>query len=562
MTEWSVVGYTRRGVLRDDGLGSAVLARHDASTNPVVIRYLLAATVQEPGFRARLRTDARLLADLSHPAVARLLESVESDRGIAVVREHINGRTVRALLGEEGAIGPEAALVVLDGVLRALDVAHSRGVLHRDCSPATVAVTRDGRVAVADFGIAGTAARESLASRTPFYLAPEHWGSREVGPQADLYAAAATCFECLAGAPPFFADDLATLRRCHESTSPPVEAVPAPVRDLLRRGLAKAPADRPVDAATFLAELEVAAEQGYGPGWAERGRAELAELAAGPRQPFRLDPRASTTAAAARSVAGGFQLGRPGRVAAAAATFALVLAALHAAVTLSVPPAGDDGGTSYGRLGIVPLLPGPDGRAPVAGGRDSTDPPRTAPAPAVVPAAMGFGIPPPAGTGPDLQAAALSPAGRYLGPSGPTAAPRTDVTTATVRSFERRAKSTVLVVAVATNGTGPVQVLLDYRTGRWGDPGSTQRRTVTKTLSGSTSYVISDQRLLPEDCVDYSAVTVVTTPAAGNGSQSKELDLSPCGVPISATPRSAPPPPPTGTTVPTTSPTPTPTPTG
>jgi len=541
MTEWPVDGFTRLGVVGADGLGSAVLARHDASTTPVVIRYLLAGSVQEPGFRARLRADARLLADLSHPAVVRLLGCVESDRGIAVVQEHIDGRTVRALLGEEGAIGAEAALVVLHGALRALGVAHARGVLHRGCSPAAVAVTREGRVAVADFGIAGTAARTSLAAGAPFYLAPERWGSAEISPQADLYAAAATCFECLAGAPPFFADDLATLRRRHESTPPPVEAVPAAVRDLLRHGLAKTPADRPADAAAFLAELEVAAEQGYGPGWAERGRVELAELVAGPRRPFRPDPVA--TAVAARSAADGLQLARSGRVAAAAA-FALVLAVHLGAVMPPSPPAGGGDETSYG---VFPPLPDPAGRAPAASDRDSTDPART---PVVIPAAMGVGVPPPA-----------SPhAGRYLDTGGPRAASRTDVTTATVRSFERQANSTVLVVAVATTGSGPVQVLLHYRTGRWGDPGSTQRRTVTKTLSGHSSYVVADQRPLPNDCVDYSFVTVVTAPAAGNGAQSEVLDLPPCDVPVEATPRSAPPPPPTGTTVaPTPPPTPAPT---
>ena len=290
MTEWSVSGYTRIRGLGADHTGSAVLARHDASGSPVVIRFLPAASLREPGYRARVRADANRLAGLQHSGVARLLEYVETDQGVAVVREHVNGVTLRTLLGEEDALGSQAVLTVLKGMLLGLAAAHTRGVLHRGCTPATVLITQTGGIVLADFGLTGPLAAQSLASGTYFYLAPERWDTGEATPAADLYATAATCFECVAGAPPFFSDDLAVLRSLHQRTPPPIEVVPEAMRDLLRRGLAKTPADRPAGAAQFLTELEEAAVRGYGTGWEARGRTELAELVAGARPPFRLDP--------------------------------------------------------------------------------------------------------------------------------------------------------------------------------------------------------------------------------------------------------------------------------
>lgn len=286
-----VSGYTPIRSFGACPAGSAVLAWHDASGSPVVIRFLPAASLHEPEYLAQIRVAAKRLAGLQHSAVARLVEYVETDQGVAVVREHIDGVTVRTMLGEEGALGPQAALTVLKGTLLGLAAAHARGVLHRGCTPATVLITRTGGIVLAEFGITGPVAAQSLVSGSYFYLAPERWDAGEATPATDLYSAAATCFECVAGAPPFFSEDLAVLRSRHQSTPPPIEMAPEAIRDLLRRGLAKIPADRPGGAAEFLAELEETAVRGYGVDWEARGRTELAELANGARPPFfRLDP--------------------------------------------------------------------------------------------------------------------------------------------------------------------------------------------------------------------------------------------------------------------------------
>ncbi|MEU7061762.1 hypothetical protein [Streptomyces sp. NPDC046197] len=98
-----------------------------------------------------------------------------------------------------------------------------------------------------------------------------------VVPPSDVYAAAAVFHECLTGRRPFTGDDVTALRLQHLRAPAPLDDVPAPVRGLLRRGLAKEPADRP-GIEDFLADLERSAAEGYGAGWEERGRRRLAEL--------------------------------------------------------------------------------------------------------------------------------------------------------------------------------------------------------------------------------------------------------------------------------------------
>ena len=548
MTEWPVSGYTRIRSLGADHTGRAVLARHDASGSPVVIRFLPAASLREPGYRARVRVDANRLAGLHHSAVAHLLEHVETDQGVAVVREHVDGVTVRTLLGDEDALGPQAALTVLKGTLLGLAAAHALGVLQRGCTPSAVLITRTGGVVLAELGSPGPLAEQSLASGTYFYLAPERWDAGEAAPSADLYAAAATCFECIAGAPPFFSDDLAVLRSRHESTPPPIEVVPEPMRDLLRRGLAKTPADRPAGAVEFLAELEQAAVRGYGAGWEACGRTELVELAAGARPPFGLDPAtlAGTPGRSApdRSFLGGFRLGRSGGIA-AAVTFALVLGLVLAMVV----PLGDIVGGArdrfaYGGAGIALGSPGSSRPGPAGSERSPGEFPSSTLIPsmmssgAILPLALG-------GAGMTLFSLAAEPGAaafapqsvrRLLGPPAPTPL----AAAVSLSSFERRGRLSRLVVQVTTTGTGPVQLILGYGSSGRGDAGPGHpSMVITRTLAGSTSYSVTDYRSLPADCTGSSFVLVTTTPAPSTGPRFAELPLGPC--PVDATPHSAPP---------------------
>ena len=277
--KWEVPGCVAVRTLGEGAGGRVVLARHVATGVPVAIKYLSDRLRGDQEFLARFRAEARLLGDLRHPCVVGLYEYVEARRGAAIVMEAVDGVSLRELLRTRGATGPEAALVLLKGSLLGLGAAHTAGVVHRDYKPENVLVRADGSSALVDFGIAVRVGRETEAAGTPAYMAPEQWRGEAAGPASDVYAAAAVFFECLTGRRPFAGDDVTALRLQHLRAPVALEDVPAPVRGLLREGMAKDPADRPAIEA-FLAALERAATEGYGAGWEERGRRRLAELAA------------------------------------------------------------------------------------------------------------------------------------------------------------------------------------------------------------------------------------------------------------------------------------------
>ncbi|MFG1706376.1 serine/threonine-protein kinase [Nonomuraea sp. M3C6] len=277
--QWGVPGYTEVRELGSGSAGRVMLARRDYDGAHVAIKYLSDELRSDVGFVARFRHEARLLGTLQSAYHARLIDYVETGQGAAIIMELIDGVSLREILRSEGPTGPEAALTVLKGSLQGLASAHAIGVVHRDFKPENVMVEGDGTSKLVDFGIAVRAGEGASAAGTPPYMAPEQWAGGPTGPATDVYAATVVFFECLTGTRPYRAPNIAALARQHQSSPPPVDEVPTPLRGLIERGLAKDPAERPPSAEAFLTELEAVAAEGYGADWEERGRRRLAALA-------------------------------------------------------------------------------------------------------------------------------------------------------------------------------------------------------------------------------------------------------------------------------------------
>ncbi|MEY7979935.1 serine/threonine-protein kinase, partial [Streptomyces pilosus] len=247
MSAWTVPGYTESLELGAGASGRVVLAVHEGTGVPVAVKYLSESLHTRPGFVHGFRAEARLLGGLDSPYVAGLYEYVESPDGAAIVMELVDGVSLRALLARRGPLDPEAALLVLKGSLLGLADAHRLGVVHRDYKPENVLVTPDGASKLVDFGIAvGSRARAGVAG-TPSYMAPEQWRGEPASPATDVYAATATFFECLTGRRPYAGDNIAELALRHVDAPVPSDEVPAAVRTLVRRGLAKEASGRPAD---------------------------------------------------------------------------------------------------------------------------------------------------------------------------------------------------------------------------------------------------------------------------------------------------------------------------
>ncbi|UJW34280.1 serine/threonine protein kinase [Saccharothrix sp. AJ9571] len=279
MSEWALPGFTELKALGEGGFGRVVLARQDGTGAEVAIKYLYAEHLADPRLVDAFRQEARVLAQVVSPHVAKLHEFVETPRGAAIVMEAVPGVPLSAILTAEGQLAPEAALVVLKGSLLGLSAAHAAGVVHRDYKPDNVLVRPDRQSKLVDFGIAVLAGETGLSVGTPSYMAPEQWAGNAATPATDVYAATCVFFQCLTGHRPFEADDREVLRNLHTHAPIPVGELPGSLSGLLTRGMAKEPAARPETAAVFLAELEAAAVAAYGQDWESRGWTRLAQRA-------------------------------------------------------------------------------------------------------------------------------------------------------------------------------------------------------------------------------------------------------------------------------------------
>ena len=280
MQGWEVPGYTEVRTLGSGGFGDVVLARHDESGTLVAIKYLRPEVLADAEFAELFRAEARVLASLDDPNVVRLYEYVESPAGAAIVMELIDGVSLREILAQHGKTSAESALVVLQGSLLGLAAAHAGGVVHRDYKPENVLVDNAGVSKLTDFGIAARAGDRAIAAGTLAYAPPEQFGGGPARPAGDVYAATATFYECLVGHPPFTGTTAEMLLHQHQSEPVPLDPVPEPLRPLVIAGMAKDPAYRPVDAASFVRALREVAWPAYGRDWEERGRSHLGEAAA------------------------------------------------------------------------------------------------------------------------------------------------------------------------------------------------------------------------------------------------------------------------------------------
>ncbi|MFI6284732.1 serine/threonine-protein kinase [Streptomyces sp. NPDC051018] len=529
MNAWAVPGYTESRELGSGGSGRVVLAVHDATGVPVAVKYLSGRLRSDAAFVREFRAEARLLGALHSPYVVGLYEYVEAPDGAAIVMELVDGVALRALLRQEGATGPEAALVVLKGSLLGLAAAHRSGVVHRDYKPENVLVAADGSSKLVDFGIAAGRGTTPGVAGTPAYMAPEQWSGEPASPSADVYAATATFFECLTGRKPYTGENVAELALQHIDAPVPHEQAPEPVRPLIRRGLAKSPGERPANAAVFVAELEEIARSAYGPDWEERGQRKLAALAAllPLLFPSAASRAAGTTDTATTALGGGWSdIWSPGLRGALTAVAALVVAALVALGT----GVGQGGSTRTSAQSVATTTADPHARLPRMPGGPSEGAAPSAPSPSAPPVpspsdstATDPATPPPAPStsGPAVTTGpTASPASPE--PSTPPSAPAR-VRAVSVSAPEVTGRTATASVTVTTDGTGPVNVLVTWYASRVeGEPG-TQSGSYDYRREGATSYTfpVSHTYREPSEC--HRTVRAATEPAAANGSSTQQF---------------------------------------
>jgi serine/threonine-protein kinase len=255
--------YAVRARIANGGMATVYLALDTRLDRQVALKVMHAELARDDDFVRRFIGEAKSVARLSHQNVVAVYDQGADGPFLYLAMEYVPGRTLKDLLRERGRFSPAAALDIMAGVLDGLAAAHASGIVHRDVKPENVLLTPDGRIKVADFGLARAQAaaahtRSGLIIGTVAYLAPELvTGGVPVGPRSDVYSAGVLLYELLTGRQPFTGETPISVAYQHANSDvPPPSAllpeIPASVDRLVLSATERDPAARPADAAAFL----------------------------------------------------------------------------------------------------------------------------------------------------------------------------------------------------------------------------------------------------------------------------------------------------------------------
>ena len=276
--------YDLLDVIGRGGAAIVYLARQHDLERPVALKELAPIRAGDETFAARFIAESRLTSSMNHPNVVTVHEFFEQDGVPYIAMEYLPRGSLRHYIGR---MTTAQIAGVLEGVLAGLSHGDRHGIVHRDLKPENLLVTEDGRVKIADYGVARAyhraAPREAITATgatigTPAYMAPEQALGNELTPAADLYSLGVIAWEMLAGRPPFEASDppVAVLyRQVHEAV-PPLESVTPEVDRRLavwvERMLAKSPEGRFPSADAAWEALEDPVLELLGPRWRREAR--------------------------------------------------------------------------------------------------------------------------------------------------------------------------------------------------------------------------------------------------------------------------------------------------
>ncbi len=234
----------------------------------VALKVMHAELAADDEFVTRFISEARSAARLSDPHIVSVFDQGEDEGAVFLAMEFIQGRTLRDVLREHGRIDPDLALEIYESVLSALRAAHQAEIVHRDVKPENVLISDDGRIKVADFGLAratrsqGNTTARGLLLGTVSYISPEQALGERATPRSDVYAAGVMLYELLTGRPPHSGPTDFVVMRAHidEDVPTPSESAPVPavVDELVRISTARQPEVRYADAGDFLAAVRLA----------------------------------------------------------------------------------------------------------------------------------------------------------------------------------------------------------------------------------------------------------------------------------------------------------------
>ncbi len=263
--------YEVHSVLGQGGMGIVYLARDTTLDREVALKLMDAGLTRDESFLKRFQSEAKALAKLQNPNIVSIYALRETEEGLCIVMEYVQGNTLADQLREQGTLPIDRTIRIFRQILNAFDHAHSAGIIHRDIKPGNILLTPEDIVKVTDFGLAKIQATNQATMTmgtggTLYYMSPEQVrGLANVDKRGDIYSLGMTLFETLTGAVPFDSQTDFTIRQAIVEGNIPspdtyLPSLPKGLKQVIMKSIARLPDDRYQTASEMWEALEAATE--------------------------------------------------------------------------------------------------------------------------------------------------------------------------------------------------------------------------------------------------------------------------------------------------------------
>ena len=257
--------YEILGVLGQGGMGAVYKARDRELDRLIALKVIRPELATDPAILLRFKQELILSRNITHKNVVRIYDLGEADGIRFISMEYVDGEDLRTLLRRQGKFSPKEAIAVVEQVCRALDSAHSEGVIHRDLKPQNIMRDKHGRIVVMDFGLARSLGDTGMTQTgaivgTLEYMSPEQALGSTLDQRSDIFSVGLIFYELLTGKAPYEADTAiaSLMKRTREearSASDVEASVPKSLSAIVSRCLEREPANRYHSAVELLQQL-------------------------------------------------------------------------------------------------------------------------------------------------------------------------------------------------------------------------------------------------------------------------------------------------------------------